>query len=55
LFDEAGKAQALDLGADYCVTMPFGMGELFVCMRAALRHHLQTHGERPIFRTGASG
>jgi two-component system KDP operon response regulator KdpE len=50
--DEAGKVQALDLGADDYVTKPFGMDELLARMRAALRHQLQTHGERPIFRTG---
>ena len=50
--DEAGKVQALDLGADDYVTKPFGMDELLARMRAALRHQLQVHGERPIFRAG---
>ena len=50
--DEAGKVQALDLGADDYVTKPFGMDELLARMRAALRHQLQTLGERPIFRVG---
>ena len=50
--DEAGKVQALDLGADDYVTKPFGMDELLARIRAALRHQLQIHGERPIFRTG---
>jgi two-component system KDP operon response regulator KdpE len=50
--DEAGKVQALDLGADDYVTKPFGMEELLARMRAALRHQLQVSGERPIFRTG---
>ena len=50
--DEAGKVQALDLGADDYVTKPFGMEELLARMRAALRHQLQTHGERPVFRVG---
>jgi len=50
--DEAGKVEALDLGADDYVTKPFGMDELLARMRAALRHQLQVHGERPIFRTG---
>ena len=50
--DEAGKVQALDLGADDYVTKPFGMDELLARMRAALRHQLQTHGERPMFRLG---
>jgi len=50
--DEVGKVQALDLGADDYVTKPFGMDELLARMRAALRHQLQTHGERPVFRIG---
>lgn len=50
--DEAGKVQALDYGADDYVTKPFGMEELLARMRAALRHQLQVHGERPIFRVG---
>ena len=49
--DEAGKVQALDLGADDYLTKPFGMDELLARMRAALRHQLQVHGERPVFRT----
>jgi two-component system KDP operon response regulator KdpE len=50
--DEAGKVDALDLGADDYVTKPFGMDELLARMRAALRHQLQVHGERPVFRVG---
>jgi two-component system, OmpR family, KDP operon response regulator KdpE len=50
--DEAGKVAALDLGADDYVTKPFGMDELLARLRAALRHQLQTQGERPIFRVG---
>jgi two-component system, OmpR family, KDP operon response regulator KdpE len=50
--DEAGKVQALDFGADDYVTKPFGMDELVARMRAALRHQLQTHGERPLFKVG---
>jgi two-component system, OmpR family, KDP operon response regulator KdpE len=50
--DEASKVQALDLGADDYVTKPFGMDELLARMRAAVRHQLQTQGERPIFRVG---
>jgi len=50
--DEAGKVQALDFGADDYVTKPFGMDELLARLRAALRHQLQVHGERPIFRAG---
>ncbi len=48
--DEAAKVEALDLGADDYVTKPFGMEELLARMRAALRHQLQVHGDRPIFR-----
>jgi two-component system KDP operon response regulator KdpE len=50
--DEAAKVAALDLGADDYVTKPFGTEELLARMRAALRHQLQVHGERPVFRTG---
>lgn len=50
--DEAGKVQALDSGADDYVTKPFGMDELLARMRTALRHQLQVHGERPVFRVG---
>jgi len=50
--DEAGKVAALDLGADDYVTKPFGMDELLARIRAALRHQLQVHGERPVFHVG---
>jgi two-component system, OmpR family, KDP operon response regulator KdpE len=50
--DEAGKVQALDLGADDYITKPFGMEELLARLRAALRHQLQIQGERPVFRSG---
>ena len=50
--DEAGKVQALDLGADDYLTKPFGMDELLARIRTALRHQLQVHGERPVFRAG---
>jgi len=50
--DERGKVEALDRGADDYVTKPFGMDELLARMRAALRHQLQVHGERPVFRVG---
>jgi two-component system KDP operon response regulator KdpE len=50
--DEAGKVQALDLGADDYVTKPFGMNELFARMRTAIRHELHVQGERPVFRVG---
>jgi two-component system KDP operon response regulator KdpE len=50
--DEGAKVAALDLGADDYVTKPFGTEELLARMRAALRHQLQVHGERPVFHTG---
>jgi len=50
--DESAKVQALDFGADDYVTKPFGMNELLARIRAAVRHQLQSHGERPIFRVG---
>lgn len=50
--DEAGKVEALDLGADDYVTKPFGVPELLARIRAALRHRLQQQGERPLFRSG---
>jgi len=50
--DEAGKVEALDLGADDYVTKPFGMDELLARLRTALRHRLQQQGERPVFRSG---
>ena len=49
---ESAKVEALDRGADDYLTKPFGMDELLARMRAALRHQLQVHGERPVFRTG---
>jgi two-component system, OmpR family, KDP operon response regulator KdpE len=50
--DEAGKVAALDLGADDYVTKPFGIDELLARIRAALRHRLQQHGEKPVFKAG---
>jgi two-component system KDP operon response regulator KdpE len=50
--DEAGKVRALDLGADDYVTKPFGVDELLARIRAALRHRLQQHGEKPVFKSG---
>jgi two-component system KDP operon response regulator KdpE len=50
--DEAAKVEALDLGADDYVTKPFGLEELLARMRAAMRHQLQVHGDRPIFKVG---
>jgi two-component system, OmpR family, KDP operon response regulator KdpE len=50
--DEAGKVEALDLGADDYVTKPFGLDELLARIRAALRHRLQQEGEHPLFHSG---
>jgi two-component system KDP operon response regulator KdpE len=50
--DEAAKVAALDLGADDYVTKPFGMDELLARIRTALRHQLQVHGQRPLFKLG---
>src|SRR5258705_3761873 len=49
--DEAGKVQALDLGADDYLTKPFWMDELLARMRAALRRQLPVQGGRPLFRS----
>ena len=48
--DEAGKVAAFDLGADDYVTKPFGMNELIARVRTALRHSLQSEGEKPVFQ-----
>jgi two-component system KDP operon response regulator KdpE len=50
--NEAGKVEALDLGADDYVTKPFGIDELLARIRAGLRHMLQQQGEHPVFRGG---
>ena len=50
--DEAGKVEALDLGADDYVTKPFGIDELLARIRAALRHRLQQQGDEPVFPSG---
>jgi two-component system KDP operon response regulator KdpE len=50
--NETAKVKALDLGADDYVTTPFGIDELLARIRAAHRHRLQQHGERPNFRAG---
>jgi two-component system, OmpR family, KDP operon response regulator KdpE len=48
--DEAGKVQALDLGANDYITKPFGIDELLARLRVALRHQLQSLGVSPLFR-----
>ena len=50
--EEIDRVLGLELGADDYVTKPFGMDELFARMRAAMRHQLQEHGERPVFHVG---
>jgi two-component system KDP operon response regulator KdpE len=50
--DEAGIVKALELGADDYVTKPFNMNELIARIRVALRHKLQTQGEKPVFQSG---
>ena len=50
--DEPGIVAALESGADDYVTKPFGMNELLARIRVALRHRLQTQGERAVFRLG---
>ena len=52
--DETDKVEALDRGANDYVTKPFGMGELWARMRAALRHSAGSEtGSDPVIRAGA--
>ena len=50
--DEAGKVEALDLGADDYLTKPFKMNELLARVRTALRYQMRVQDGRPVFRTG---
>ncbi|MGA2056603.1 MAG: response regulator transcription factor [Bradyrhizobium sp.] len=50
--DEAGKVEALDLGADDYLTKPFMMKELLARVRAALRHQMRVQNGRSVFQTG---
>jgi len=50
--DEAGKVKALELGADDYVTKPFGMAELVMRIRVALRHRYQEQGAEPLLVCG---
>ncbi|MEV0649617.1 response regulator [Phytomonospora sp. NPDC050363] len=50
--DEDAKINALDAGADDYVTKPFGMGELFARVRAALRR-AGPAGDHPVITTAA--
>jgi two-component system KDP operon response regulator KdpE len=47
--DEKEKIRALDLGADYYVTKPFGQGELLARMRAIARRMENKLPEKSIF------
>jgi two-component system KDP operon response regulator KdpE len=49
---EAEKIEALDLGADDFINKPFGVGELMARLRAALRHRMLRHAERPVLTIG---
>ena len=51
---EADKVAALDAGADDYLTKPFGIGELLVRIRLALRHglHAISEPEEPVFCVG---
>ena len=46
------RVAGLDGGADDYLVKPFQLSELLARMRAAVRHQLQVHGERPVFRVG---
>jgi len=50
--DEAGKVQALDLGADDYVTKPFGMEELLARVRANLRRQRTDESEMSSIEVG---
>ena len=50
--DERGKAQALDPGADDCVTKLSGMGERVARIRTARRQRLQQEGAPAAFTDG---
>jgi two-component system KDP operon response regulator KdpE len=47
---EQSKIEALDAGANDYVTKPFGIGELFARVRAALRHSVRAGSSGPILR-----
>jgi two-component system KDP operon response regulator KdpE len=49
--DEAGKVQALDLGADDYLTKPFGIAELLARVRALLRRTRPKEEEPPRFES----
>src|SRR3982075_2520894 len=49
---ELQKVQALDAGADVCVTKPFGTEELLARIRAALRRDQARRDEEPIIHAG---
>lgn len=43
--EEYDKVTALDLGADYYLTKPFGVMELISCVKAVLRHYQKCNEE----------
>lgn len=43
--EEYDKVTALDLGADYYLTKPFGIMELISCVKAVLRHYQKCNEE----------
>ena len=49
---EKDKVTALDLGADYYLTKPFGTDELLARVRAAIRHTRTASGNSEIAREG---
>ena len=49
--NERDKVLALDKGADDYLTKPFGIEELLARVRVALRHSVQTHGNKDVVIT----
>jgi two-component system KDP operon response regulator KdpE len=50
---EAEKVEALDAGADDCVTKPFNTAELLARLRALIRRANQGQSREPVFALGA--
>ncbi|HSS28231.1 MAG TPA: winged helix-turn-helix domain-containing protein, partial [Usitatibacter sp.] len=51
---ERSKIEALDAGADDYMTKPFGVGELFARVRAAMRHRVRSPGGGIVVSLGAT-